>query len=106
MLGPARRHLLRVLGLTFGLAVIVGNTIRLDIESRREEIVVMKLIGAPDGFIRRPFLYAGFWQVVRHPWELVSGGTGSGLFVLDLRETVVADDLWPLPTYREMLFIK
>lgn len=46
-----------------GLAVIVvvGNTIRLDIENRREEIVVMKLIGAPDGFIRRPFLYTGFW---------------------------------------------
>lgn len=41
--------------------VIVGNTIRLDIENRREEIEVMKLIGAPNGFIRRPFLYAGFW---------------------------------------------
>ena len=52
-----------VLSALLGLAVIVtvGNTIRLDIENRRDEIVVMKLIGAPDGFIRRPFLYTGFW---------------------------------------------
>ncbi|HUP90920.1 MAG TPA: permease-like cell division protein FtsX [Solimonas sp.] len=47
--------------LALAVIVIVGNTIRLDIEARREEIVVMKLIGAPDSFIRRPFLYTGFW---------------------------------------------
>lgn len=47
--------------LALAVVVIVGNTIRLDIENRREEIVVMKLIGAPDGFIRRPFLYTGLW---------------------------------------------
>lgn len=52
-----------IIALLLGLAVmiIIGNTIRLDIEARREEIEVMKLIGAPDSFIRRPFLYAGFW---------------------------------------------
>lgn len=52
-----------LLGLALALAVVIaiGNTIRLDIESRREEISVMKLIGAPPGFIRRPFLYAGLW---------------------------------------------
>lgn len=46
-----------------GLAVLVviGNTIRLEINNRREEIVVMKLVGGSDGFIRRPFLYLGFW---------------------------------------------
>ncbi len=48
-----------VLGLA--VIVIVGNTIRLDIEAKRSEIVVMKLIGATNGFIRRPFLYTGLW---------------------------------------------
>ena len=47
--------------LALAVIVIVGNTIRLDIENRREEIVVMKLIGAPNAFIRRPFLYTGIW---------------------------------------------
>jgi cell division transport system permease protein len=44
-----------------GLAVVVviGNTIRLDVESRRDEIMVMKQVGATDAFIRRPFLYTG-----------------------------------------------
>ncbi len=41
--------------------VIIGNTIRLDIENRRVEIEVSKLLGASDGFVRRPFLYTGFW---------------------------------------------
>ena len=46
-----------------GLAVllVVGNTIRLDIQNRQEEIKVIKLIGATNAFIRRPFLYTGFW---------------------------------------------
>ncbi|WP_435103386.1 permease-like cell division protein FtsX [Arhodomonas sp. AD133] len=46
-----------------GVAVVlvIGNTIRLDIENRREEIAITKLIGATDGFVRRPFLYAGLW---------------------------------------------
>lgn len=48
--------------------VIVGNTLRLDIEARRDEIVVMKLIGAPDRFIRRPFLYGGCWLGLLGSW--------------------------------------
>ncbi len=51
------------LGLALALAVllIVGNTIRLSVQNRREEIEVVKLVGATDAFIRRPFLYTGFW---------------------------------------------
>ncbi|MBT8108366.1 MAG: permease-like cell division protein FtsX [Gammaproteobacteria bacterium] len=43
------------------IVVIIGNTIRLDIENRREEIEVTKLIGASNAFVRRPFLWTGFW---------------------------------------------
>ena len=45
--------------LGFGALLVVGNTVRLDIQSRREEIGVLQLLGATDGFIRRPFLYLG-----------------------------------------------
>ncbi len=50
-------------GLLLGAAIIIiiGNTIRLDIENRRAEIEVTKLIGASNAFVRRPFLYSGFW---------------------------------------------
>jgi len=47
--------------LVIGALIIVGNTIRLDIQSRRDEIEVLKLLGASDGFVRRPFLYVGLW---------------------------------------------
>ncbi len=52
-----------VLGALLGLGalLVVGNTVRLDIQSRREEIGVLQLLGASDGFIRRPFLYLGAW---------------------------------------------
>ena len=56
-------RLAQLLGAALALAAVLalGNTVRLDIEARRDEILVMKLLGAPSGFIRRPFLYAGFW---------------------------------------------
>jgi cell division transport system permease protein len=56
-----------------GIVLIVSNTIRLDILNRRAEIEVMKLVGASDGFTRRPFLYSGFWY-----------GLGGGLLALVL----------------------
>jgi cell division transport system permease protein len=52
-----------VMASLLGLAVllITGNTIRLEIQNRREEIEITKLIGATGAFIRRPFLYGGLW---------------------------------------------
>jgi cell division transport system permease protein len=46
-----------VLGLA--VAIVVGNTIRLEINNRSVEIEVTKLVGGTDAFIRRPFLYLG-----------------------------------------------
>lgn len=55
--------------LSLGVLLVIGNTIGLAIESRRDEIVVVKLVGGTDAFVRRPFLYTGFWY-----------GFGGGLF--------------------------
>lgn len=57
-----RAALLLTLLLGAGVVLIVGNTIRLAIFNRREEIEVSKLVGATDAFIRRPFLYSGLQQ--------------------------------------------
>ncbi len=55
------------------IIIIIGNTIRLDIQNRRDEIEVTKLIGASSAFVRRPFLYSGLWY-----------GLGGGLLALAL----------------------
>lgn len=47
--------------LALAVLLVIGNTIRLAIQNRRDEIIITKLIGATDSFIRRPFLYTGFW---------------------------------------------
>ena len=49
------------LGVTLGVGVllVIGNTIRLAIESRRNEIIVVKLVGGTNAYVRRPFLYTG-----------------------------------------------
>ncbi|MDD1606543.1 MAG: permease-like cell division protein FtsX [Methylococcaceae bacterium] len=44
-----------------GVLFIIGNTIRLELHNRRDEIMIAKLVGATNSFIRRPFLYTGFW---------------------------------------------
>lgn len=62
MLEIARRlAMLAAFLLVAGVLIIVGNTIRLDIQNRRDEIEVTKLVGGTDGFIRRPLLYGGTW---------------------------------------------
>jgi len=86
-----------LLALLFAVAVafIVGNTIRLDIQHKREEIEVMTLVGATGSFVRRPFLYSGLWYglaggvlawlIIRvgllalaEPVDLLSGAYASG----------------------------
>ena len=62
-----------------GIVLVIGNTIRLDILNRSAEIEVMKLVGATDGFTRRPFLYSGIWY-----------GFGGGLLALALCTAAVA----------------
>jgi cell division transport system permease protein len=48
-----------VVVLGFGVLAVVGNTIRLEIQHRRPEIEVTKLVGGSNAFVRRPFLYTG-----------------------------------------------
>lgn len=72
------RRVVTLLGVALAAAVllVVGNTIRLDIDTRRAEIEVTKLVGGSDGFVRRPFLYGGFWYGLAGAvvaWLLVSG---------------------------------
>lgn len=47
-----------------GVVLTVANTLRLEIAQRRQEIIVMKLVGATDAFVRRPLLYRGIWYGV------------------------------------------
>jgi len=55
--------LVTILSVMFSLAVVVviANTIRMDVANRSDEIEVLSLVGAGDGFIRQPFLYSGLW---------------------------------------------
>lgn len=57
------QHIVQALAILLAMAVVVtvGNTIRLDIQNRKAEIEVMKLLGATNAFVRRPFLYTGVW---------------------------------------------
>jgi cell division transport system permease protein len=54
--------LISVLGL--GVLAVIGNTIRLEIQQRRPEIEVTKLVGGSNAFVRRPFLYTGIFYGV------------------------------------------
>jgi cell division transport system permease protein len=52
-----------VLGGAFALvaALIIGTAVRMAIFARRDEIAIMRLVGATDGFVRAPFLIEGFF---------------------------------------------
>ncbi|MCX4026576.1 ABC transporter permease [Endozoicomonas sp. SM1973] len=65
-------------GLALAVMLVIGNTVKLSIESRRAEIMVVKLIGATNGYVRRPFLYLGFWF-----------GVGGGLLALILLQGLI-----------------
>lgn len=45
--------------LALAALLVVGNTVRLDVQGRAEEIGVVQLLGASNAFVRRPFLYTG-----------------------------------------------
>ena len=62
--------------LGLGVLLVVGNTIRLEIGTRREEIGVLQQLGATDGFVRRPFLYLGAW------YGAAAGAAALGLLAL------------------------
>src|SRR5690606_29604436 len=67
--------------LCVGVVLATGNTVRLIIENRRAEILVVKLVGGTDAYVARPFLYAGLWY-----------GVGGGL----IAGALVATGLWGL----------
>ena len=47
--------------LSSAVIFITGNSIRLELQNRRDEVMVAKLVGATSAFIQRPFIYTGFW---------------------------------------------
>jgi cell division transport system permease protein len=78
------RRVAILLALLLGAAAIlvIGNTVRLDIRSRADEIAVQQLIGASAGFVRRPYLYEGAW------YGLAAGGVA--VLLVMLLEAVLA----------------
>lgn len=102
ILEAVRRGILLTAGLlALGVMAVVGNTIRLDIQNRRQEIEVTKLVGGSNAFVRRPFLYTGVWYgiggaliawlltgigvaVLREPVSKIAGLYGSGFQIQGL----------------------
>ncbi|OOG65663.1 cell division protein [Rhodanobacter sp. B04] len=77
LLGVGNRVVLVLASLlTLAALLVVGNTVRVDIASRSEEIGVLLLLGASSAFVRRPYLYAGIW------YGLLSGMLAALLAVL------------------------
>lgn len=73
--------------LAIAVILILGNTIRLAIENRKDEIAVLKLVGGTDAFVCRPFLYLGTFY-----------GLGGGIFALTLCWIVLSILSQPIET--------
>ncbi len=73
-----------ILGIAFAVVaiLIIGTTVRMAVLARREEIIIMQLVGATHGFIRRPFLLEGF----------ITGLAGGALALLLTYSTYLAVD--------------
>jgi cell division transport system permease protein len=92
MMALSQRIVLALAGLLgLGVLLIIGNTIRLSIENRRNEIVVIKMVGGTDGFVRRPFLYTGLWY-----------GIGGGVLAILLLSLA---GLWLKAPVQQLLFL-
>ncbi len=74
--------------LALGVFLVIGNTIRLAIENRRDEILVVKLVGGTDAYVSRPFLYTGLWY-----------GIGGGILALAI---VGVGFLWVSSTVEQL----
>lgn len=62
MLALGKRFVMALaVALSIAVLLVIFNTIRLAIANRAEEILITKLVGATDAFVRRPFLYTGVW---------------------------------------------
>ena len=68
-----------------GLLLVTGHSVRTAVLARSSEITIAKWVGAPDAFVRRPFLYAGFW--------LGTIGSVMGLILVSISFAMVAPAL-------------
>lgn len=99
------RRLISAIGAALGGIVVlasiflVANTIRLTIYARRLLIRTMKLVGATDRFVRRPFLVEGILQ------GLLGGGAAAGLVWGGYRLFLQQMDQGPVPFYLEAALV-
>jgi cell division transport system permease protein len=84
--------------LLLGTAVIliIGNTMRFTIQKKNEEIKVLKLIGAKDAYIIRPFLYTGVWYGL--------AGALFAVFIIHLLMMMLSMVVTPLAAAYQMHF--
>lgn len=92
-----------------GVLAVVGNTVRLEIQNRRAEIEVVKLVGGSNAFVRRPFLYTGViygivgallaWAVIAIALHVLQGSVAALAKLYGSRYTLIG------PASREVLWL-